>query len=79
MKNLEKLAQTKVAENHVLMDILKKVQSEGLHKVAAKMHNMPEVTLNAAVYSLATKLAFLHMKNRRVNAGLEALSKLSQR
>jgi len=62
----------KLAHHPVLRDTVLRVRQVGLHKVAAQLHDMREVTLQSAVQKIGTDLYKSHLKHKQIEKGLDA-------
>jgi len=59
-------------------EVITAVQGHGLHKVAAQLMNLPEITDITAAQYIGRKLASRNATRHTVNAGLVALASLEK-
>lgn len=75
---LEKLGNVQLNMSPALTDLMQRVREVGLHKIAARMHNIPEFNIKAAAQLLGTKLVHQHFKYSKIASGIRALQALDQ-
>jgi hypothetical protein len=62
----------RILKNAVVRDTVQRVRETGLHKVAAKMHGVPEINIKTAMAEMGKALYAHHMKHRAIRSGLHA-------
>jgi hypothetical protein len=77
MNNLvNKIASQRDALSPAIQDLVARVGQVGLHKIAAQMRGKESLELRDVITELATKLAYQHLKQQKVAAGLASLKNL---
>jgi hypothetical protein len=74
-KITEKLATQPGLSPHIL-DIVGRVRTVGLHKIAAQLRNKETFGLDDALKELGTKLSYDYLKQQKIASGLRSLSAL---
>lgn len=72
-----KLSSTALNLNPHMQDVIQRVRETGLHKAAAPLYGMHEVTLKTAVDYLGTALIQQHLKHQKIASGIDSYAVLT--
>jgi hypothetical protein len=73
---MTKLSSEKIHLGPNLQDVMQRVREVGLHKVAAKLHDVPELDIKTAANILGARLLEAHLRQTKIAAGLRAYDAL---
>lgn len=74
---LHKLGSEELTLSPQMQSVMQRVRTAGLHKVAASLYEVPDVTLKVAVAHLGTSLVHHKMRHQKIASGLESLAYLN--
>ena len=69
---MHKLSSAELTLSPQMQDVIQRVRETGLHKVAAPLYGIDELTLKTAVQQLSTSLLAQHYKYQKIASGLES-------
>ncbi len=72
----QKLASNYAALSPTVQDVVNRVRTVGLHKVAAQLRNKQDFGLEDAISELSVKLAYEFLKQQKIASGLNSLRDL---
>lgn len=69
---MQKLGSSELTFSPQMQDVMQRVRETGLHKVAAPLYDLPDMTLKTAVHSLGISMLQQHYKYQKIASGLES-------
>jgi hypothetical protein len=72
-KLMEKVSSAELHMSPALQDVMARVRTVGLHKAAAAVNGMPEITVKTAAQRLGARLVERHRRYEKIASGLQSL------